>query len=731
MTIETGPERPGLPLPGRGLFVLTVFTGSFLLFLVQPMFARIALPALGGAPGVWTVAMLFYQAALLAGYVYAHLLTRRGGKWQPWVHFALFGAAALTLPIGMRDIGGYEAVGPTLWLLALLTVSIGPVFFLVAAQAPLMQSWFAAGERTHGQDPYFLYAASNAGSLAALAAYPLLIEPYFPVDVQRFGWSAGFLLLAALTFFASRGVHPEKRDALAAGAPIPRRRYVYWGALAAIPSGLMLSTTTFLTMDIVAVPLLWVIPLGLYLLSYIVAYAEGGAIFVRQARFIAPLLLLGVGSYAFLADGVLALLFAMAGLILLFYVALALHGELAATRPPPAQLTAYYLTISVGGMIGGLFPAVVAPSAFDWTYEYPILLIGAAALLPATPLLKWLAALWQGPRGRQAAWTLALVLLALSTVALGSSEGTPTWLRVGIGIGAVILIGMRLPFALAFTALLLSMGGWTTVVQSVTTGQRTRSFFGIYTVTTDRDQGVRRLEHGTTLHGLQSLEPGNRRTPLGYYSDTSGAGRVFAAAAADAKIGVVGLGVGSLSCYAKPAQDWTFYEIDPAIVRIARDESRFTYLSSCTPDARIVLGDARLSLARKDKPKYDLLAIDAFSSDAIPQHLMTIEAFQLYGQRLATDGVLMVHISNRFLNLEPVVSAITEELGWQARIMDDRPSEEGPSAGLTTRSIWVAMSPDASRIEALPEAQGWRPLERHNVSAWRDDFGSIVSVLRY
>ena len=739
MTIEAA--RSGrsfsLPLPGRPVFVAAVFTGSFLLFLVQPMFARLALPALGGAPGVWTVAMLFYQAALLAGYLYAHLLVRAERKWQPLVHLGLFLLAGTTLPIAMRDIGGYEAIGPTLWLLTLLAVSIGPVFFVVSAQAPLMQSWFARGERTSGRDPYFLYAASNAGSFLALAAYPVLIEPYLTLPEQRLLWSAGFILLAGMTAWCAHGLggrgvaEREKTEDRYAQPRIGWRRHLYWGALAAVPSGLMLSTTTFLTMDIVSVPLLWVIPLGLYLLSFVVAFSSGGEIFVRQARFTAPLLLLAVGSYTFFAEGLFALLFAMAGLVLLFYIALALHGQLAATRPPPERLTGYYLTISAGGMAGGLFPAVLAPALFDWTYEYPLLLIGAAALLPSTPLLKLLARFWDRPKGRLASWLLAGFALLLSAVPpLGGADlAVPA--RIVIAVIALALIGRALPFAAAFTALLLSMGGWETLGESVADRTRTRSFFGVYTVSEDVAQRLRRLEHGTTLHGLQSLDPALARSPLGYYRPASGAGQVFAAAPPGADIGVVGLGVGSLACYAKPGQDWIFYEIDPAVVRIARDPERFTYLAACAPDAEIVVGDARLSLSRHMEPRYDLLAIDAFSSDAIPQHLMTREAFALYAGRLEPDGVLLVHISNRFLDLEPVVAAIAEEMGWSAKLLDDRPAAEGAETPLYTRSIWAALAADESTLAALEEEAGWRPLQRRGVPAWRDDFGSIVSVLRY
>lgn len=724
MTAAAARSSTVLPLPGRPLFVFTVFLGSFLLFLVQPMFARVALPSLGGAPGVWSVALVFYQGALLAGYIYAHILTKRGGRVQPLIHLGLFAAAAVTLPIALRSIGGYEAIGPTIWLLLTLTVSIGPVFFVVSSQAPLLQRWYAMGAKTAGRDPYFLYAASNAGSLLALAAYPLVVEPYLGVETQRVAWSAGFVLLALLTGLAGRGLRLEPALEEEKAEPVTFKQYAYWTALAAVPSGLMLSTTSYLTMDIVSVPLLWVIPLGLYLLSFVIAFSEGGAVFVRQARFISPLLLLAIGSFAFQAEGLFAFLFAMAGLILLFYVALALHGELARTRPAPASLTNFYISMSVGGVIGGLFPALVAPAIFDWVWEHPILLVGAAALIPATPLFVFLARAFDSERGQWLAGGLVVLSFALALLTLVVPEAAAETLPYAIIGVALLLIGQRVAFALAFTALLLSMGGFETAASR--DELRARSFFGTYTVAEDREKGTRQLMHGTTLHGVQRTEE-ERSGPLGYYGPESGPALVLRAAAPNASVGVVGLGVGALACYAKAGQNWTFYEIDPVVVEIATDDRLFTYLSECTPDADIVVGDARVQLRADEGAAFDYLVVDAFSSDAIPQHLMTLEAFDLYRRRMAADGMLLIHISNRYLDLAPVVAAIAKEMGWQARIRDHRPDEDN----LFARSIYVALSADEARIEALDASGEWERLPSRQVEPWRDDFGSIVSVLRY
>ncbi|MEE4349826.1 MAG: fused MFS/spermidine synthase [Pacificimonas sp.] len=725
MITDTASARTVAFAPGRGTFIAAVFLGSFLLFLVQPMFARLALPSLGGAPAVWSVALVFYQAVLLAGYLYAHLLTKAGLRIQPLVHITLFAAAALTLPIALEELGGAQRFGPTAWLLLTLAASIGPVFFVVSSQAPLLQSWYAHGAKTAGREPYFLYAASNAGSLLALAVYPLVIEPNVDVDAQKMLWSIGFVLLAVLTALAGRGLSPVAVAAAptATSEPIAVKTYGYWLALAAVPSGLMISTTSYLTMDIVSGPLLWVIPLGLYLLSFIVAFSESGGVFVRQARFIAPLMLLVIGAYVFVAEGIFAFLFAMAGLVLLFYLALALHGELARTRPEPARLTNFYLTMSAGGVLGGLFPALIAPALFDWVWEHPLLLIGAAALLPATPLLKVWANQLEGRHGPLIVGGLVAISFGLAVIVAVAGSDAVEPAAIGISLAAVLLLGHRLAFAAAFTALLLAVGGW-----DLLTGdreERQRSFFGVYTVQVDEEAGVRQLLHGTTLHGSQRLGE-DALSPVGYYGPGSGAVLALEDAAADAEVGIVGLGIGALACYRQPDQDWTFYEIDPVVVEIAQDERLFSYLPDCTPDAEIIIGDARLSLQEDPARTFDVLVIDAFSSDAIPQHLMTVEAFQLYRARLKPGGKLVVHISNRYLDLAPVVAAIAEEIGMAARLRDNQPGDP-----LYARSIYVVLADSEAELTAMDSARDWSSMPTRRVEPWRDNFGSIMSVLRY
>jgi SAM-dependent methyltransferase len=731
LQLSHGRERFAKPL-----FLLTVLTGSFLLFLTQPMIARMALPRLGGAPAVWNSAMLVYQGLLLAGYAYAHFLTRLRPRRQAGVHLALFAVAALWLPIGVSDAVLPADSAPALWAPWFLASSIGPLFFIVSAQAPLMQRWYAL-EGARG-DPYPLYAASNLGSFAGLLSYPLLVEPLLTLHQQSLVWSAGYLLLVMMVVACALTVPAAAVEAMPkAEGPAPsRRRLLHWVALAAVPSGLMLSTTTHLTTDIVAVPLLWVLPLALYLLSFVIAFAHRrGAANVIVA--IAPLFLLVAGGFAFSGGSDQPFFTATLGLLLLFIIAVALHAEMYRRRPEPAHLTAFYLAMAVGGVLGGAFCAILAPTLFDWAYEHPLLIVAAALLMPQTPFIPWAQDMPAAVR-----WLLAAGLLALSWAIdqnLGPFTGPGAALAgsVLISLVALAFIGRNLVFAAGLLALMLSYGGWTKLEES-REGIRTRSYFGVYTVTTRRSPPSRQLTHGTTLHGVQNLTPGGETEPTSYYARRSGVGHAIGALpvfhSPNAAVGVVGLGTGTLSCYARPGQDWRFFEIDPAMVRIARNPAIFTFLSRCAPHAKVVLGDARLSLSREPEGRLDLLAVDAFSSDAIPIHLLTREALQVYRRALKPDGLLLLHISNRYLDLEPVLAAAARSDGWHAAAFDYSP-EPGEEGRNLSRSIWVAMTKDKDslmtlRISSAGDAHLWRPLvSRPGFPGWTDDYASILPLL--
>ena len=717
----------------RPLFLVTILAGSFLLFLTQPMVARMALPRLGGAPAVWNSAMLVFQFLLLAGYAYAHFLSRLKPRLQAGVHLGVFAFAALWLPIGLTAWVLPEHASPAVWAPLFLLGSIGPLFFAVSAQAPLMQRWYAL-EASRGE-PWALYAASNLGSFAGLLSYPLLVEPLLSLRQQSLLWTAGYALLVLLVAACALTIPAHRAEAKPAeSAPAPTARLIlFWVLLAAVPSGLMLSTTTYLTTDIVAVPLLWVVPLGLYLLSFVLAFADRR----RPADFItalAPLVLLIGGGFAFAEGSHSPLFTATIGLVLLFVVAVALHTRLYRGRPAAGHLTAFYLAMAFGGMLGGIFCAILAPTLFDWAYEHPLLLLAAAPLLPQVSFVPWADRI-----PKRLLWVMAGFALVLS---FDVDLGLGGWLvggrallgSIAISIIALHFVGRRALFTVGLAALMLSYGGWQKMYQSGT-GMRARSYFGIYTIAERTDPPSLILTHGTTLHGIQNRSPGEALEPTSYYARRSGVGHALASAPVlygpNARIGVVGLGAGTLTCYALPGESWLIFEIDPTIVRIAT--TRFSFLPRCAPQARVVIGDARLSLSRQPAASLDMLALDAFSSDAVPMHLLTREALGVYGRALSPHGLLLVHISNRYLNLEPVLAAAQAD-GWNGAIFTYIP-EPGETVHNVSMSVWVAMARDPATIDRLRQASGadaalWLPLQvRPGFRGWTDDHASILPLL--
>lgn len=725
------------------LFLLTILTGSFLLFLVQPMIARMALPRLGGAPAVWNSAMLVYQALLLAGYAYAHRLTREPARRQAIIHIAVFAVALLWLPLGLAGLQPPADGSPIFWVPWLLIASIGPLFFAVAAQAPLMQRWYALSGNQG--EPYALYAASNVGSFAGLIAYPLIVEPFTTLQSQKWIWSGIYLALMALVAICATQLW--RKSAVISDAPkrteersqIGWTRRLYWIALAAVPSGLMLSTTSHLTTDLMAMPLLWVIPLGIYLLSFSVAFADNRILADICTR-MAPVVLVIAGSFVFIVWGKAAINGMVASLSLLFVVAVSLHAEMYRTRPAPSELTSFYLMMSVGGVIGGLFCAILAPLVFNWTWEHPILILAAAVLLPKVGIISL------DHTNRKIVTVMAVLgLIALSFAIYGvmfepdATSITKVVLAAAIMAIGIVTAGFPVPFLLAVAGLLTINGGWDNFEKS-TNGSRMRSYFGTYTVT---DSGnARWLMHGTTMHGMQLREEPTR--PISYYPATSGVGIALTKApelyGPTASVGVVGLGTGTLACYRKPDQYWQFFEIDPLVIEIARERKIFSFLERCAPDVPVTLGDARLTLAKIPQGTFDILALDAFSSDSIPLHLLTKEAFATYSRALKPDGLLLVHISNRYIDLNPVVAAEAKANGWHAALRHDRPTDAFMKKG-DRASQWIALSRDRAKLAALTGKvekinnrhyvpDPWLHLDPPGDTVpWTDDYASVLPHL--
>ena len=727
------------PKASRALFIATILTGSFLLFLVQPMVARMALPRLGGASAVWNSAMLVYQALLLGGYAYAHALSRLPIRRQAAVHIALLLLAGLTLPVSLVALPPPSPGTEVLWVPLLLALSIGPTFFAVSAQAPLMQRWFAADPQAGA--PWALYAASNIGSFAGLIAYPLLAEPLLSLHHQGWAWTlgyAGMIGLVALCAWARWHVTDQPRaGSPQVSGPIAVRTFLLWLALAAVPSGLMLSTTTHLTTDLFAMPMLWVLPLGLYLLSFVAAFAErrGPA---NVLSVLAWLAMLTAGGMAMISRGSSGLAPVLASLLLLFLICTALHARLYDLRPAPERLTLFYLVMSAGGAFGGIFTALVAPALFDWVWEHPLLVLAAALLLPRAESLDWRRMPGLEP---EMARVGMVALAATAAFCLWRLYDTNTLVDAGIyrwiWAGGAALVGLALvPWrglcATLVLVLMLVQGGFETIGNS-RDHIRTRSYYGVYTVRDYPTLHVRSLAHGTTIHGEQSTDPALTSTPLTYYGPGAGAGIVFGNGSAlfpsSPRVGVLGLGVGTLACFNRPGWAMTFYEIDPLVLHKSRDGT-FTYLQRCAPQAPVIIGDARLAIASAPPGSFDLLAVDAFASDSVPLHLFTHEAFGTYLRALSPHGVMMVNISNRFIELEPPLAAEVHARRLFALARDDAPDLDSEF----TASTWVAISRDPEqmrRITVIAPDKPWRPLTPPAPRVWTDDHASILPYVRW
>jgi hypothetical protein len=669
----------------------TILAGALLLFEVEPLIAKAILPWFGGSAQVWTTCLLFFQAALLAGYLYAHVLTTRVPPRLQWrIHAGLLAVSLIFLPIipaeHWKPAGGED---PLFLILGLLTTTIGLPFMLLSATSPLVQAWLARPVDGEVKPPYRLFALSNFGSMLALLSYPVLVEPYVPAHLQAVGWSAiyaAFALLCALTAWRYRNGELEPRAKT--GRPAWSNRLM-WFFLAAAPSGLLLALTNFMLQNVAAIPLFWVVPLALYLASFILAF-NNLEWFARPAWYVlftlalVAALLAPTGTFSDFGLWSLPLLSGV-----LFIFCCVCHGELALAKPEPRHLTEYYLIISTGGAAGGLFVAAVAPSVFNGPYELLI-------LIPLTALI---------------------VLVAAARHFDDWTEARPSILAIG---GGAAVLGSA--FMMAQTA--TSMVADSIVLK--------RNFYGALRVqdmvlTAANPVPVRRLINGSILHGIEVKAVPLRRVPLSYYSRPSGIGRLLTEAGKSGpiKVGVVGQGVGTLAAYGRAGDTYRFYEINPDVDRIAREQ--FWYLSSNPAHQSVVLGDGRLSLEREPPQGFDVLAIDAFLSDSIPLHLLTREAFSLYWRHLKPGGVLAVHVSNRYVDLAPVVAQDAAARGLQARVIDIYTDLDHG----VTRSVWVLVSSrkalfqsgELANIPAVPVPSDLRP--------WTDDYSAVWSVLRF
>jgi hypothetical protein len=730
------------------VFVASVFLGAWLLFLVQPMTGKMLLPLLGGAPAAWNTCLVFFQAAVLAGYAYAHAVTTWARpRTQLVVHLTLVLLALATLPprLDPGAAGSLSAAeNPIGWLLVRLPLALGLPLVVLSATTPLVQHWLARTSHPSARDPYHLYAASNLGSLVALLSYPVLVEPALRLEQQGRLWTGGYVTLVALVGACAVLGARSSGDITRSGGAEHRvgviRRF-RWLALAFVPSSYLLGVTAFITTDVAAVPLLWIAPLALYLVSFVLVFARRPWISHRGVSRVLPALTLFVVLVDLSRMTVPLWLLIPLHLATFFAAAVACHGELAADRPDPSRLTGYYMLVSLGGVAGGALSALLAPALFEGVVEYPLAMILACLLRPAAT-----AAGGAATRPSRVARSLDLVLpLALGVLTalliLGASSLGPADERARVawmlGVPAILcymFVDRPLRFALGLAALM--------VAAQLYPGPRgrplhqERTFFGVVRVTIDPTGQFHQLVHGSTIHGRQRRGGVARDEPLSYYHPLGPAGDIFRAAGAGAAtrtVAVVGLGAGSLCAYARPGEEWVFYEIDATVERIARDPAYFTFWRDCRAERRsVVRGDARLRLAEAGDHRHGMLVVDAFGSDAIPVHLVTREALALYRRKIAPGGWLVFHISSRHVDLRPVLASLARDAGLVGRARDDLVlSSEERRLGRDP-SRWVVMAEAPSDLSALAERAGWQRLVAdRRIRPWTDDFSDLWSALTW
>jgi SAM-dependent methyltransferase len=735
------------------LFVFTAatFLGAGLVFLIQPMVAKMLLPLLGGTPAVWITAMLFFQAALLAGYGYAHVSTARLGlRRQPLVHILLLLLPLPFLPVALPERWVPPVEGsPVGWLLLALVLVVGLPYLAVTTASPLLQRWFSGTDHREASDPYFLYAAGNAGSLLALLAYPFILEPRLTLRAQALVWTGGYVLFVVLSVACilflrrrpARAAPPdragskrrgkERGKSSAAGTAIDTWTRLRWMLYAFVPSSLMLGVTQHLTTDLAAAPLLWVLPLTLYLLTFVIAFARLADPVVRLASGLLPFAAVALGLE--LLDVLEPALWIRIALHLatLTLVGLVAHGRLAAERPAPERLTGFFLLISVGGVLGGVLNALLAPLVFPILLEYPLVLAVAVFLRPPR------AALDPVP-GYVTATGLALAALVsvLVIFLIPAAESQPVifWVLLAVTVGAVYLLVVHprpVAAGLAAAAVLAAA-----TVPTEVAFYRSRTFFGVQEVRRygNPESGYHLLYHGTTIHGGQLVQDGELRpTPITYYAPSGPIGsfvnlRQQGDPEALDRVAVVGLGAGTMATFGRPGDTYVFYEIDPEMRAIAQDPDLFTFLPDSAAETTVVLGDGRLRIAEAPRAEFDMILLDAFTSDAVPIHLLTREAVATYLDKLAPGGVLAFNVSNKYVDLQPPLAAIAGDLGLSGVVAEDSVEDRDR---VKYASRWVLLAPDAPSLPA-PDGLPWRVLDPPEVGPpWTDEFSDIASVVSW
>lgn len=734
------------------LFAVTSGLGAFLTFLIQPMAGKALLPSFGGAPAVWAVCLAFFQTVLLAGYGYAHLgIAGVGPQRGAPVHLLLLLGVMPLLPLDIARLqaalDGAEVLERPEWALAARLIrTLGLPCLVLAATAPLLQGWFLVARGESRADPYPLYSASNIGSFAALLAYPFFVEPAVPLELQARWWSIGFAVFILFVFVCMlamaaapcgfRAAHPESDEQSRGGTTESCPGWM-WFVWSAVPASLLAGVTTHITTDVAPLPLLWVVPLAAYLLSFVLVFAPG----IRPVSW--PVLLGMPFAYAVLLPVLLhggassVSIPLIVHLTAFFTTCLVFHGMLASTRPPADRLTAFYLTLAAGGAAGGLFNGIAAPCLFPDIFEYPAMLVVAALLFPASRLRSYERSI---PNAISVGIGVAIVYIVLYNN--GAFGLTPSFGRLFMSLASGFVVMAMASWRPAFWGVVFAagiFGGTGPALHDQTTILRARSFYGAFQVVETGGGRYHLLQHGNIHHGGQRREAGRRHVPMFYYSRESPVGRVFREMAIGRRarrVAVVGLGTGGIAAYGRPWQRLDFYEIDPLIIRIARNPDLFSFLHDTAARTRIVEGDARVKLEKAPDGAYDLIILDAYSSDAIPMHLLTCEAIGLYMRKLSPTGLLLFHISNRYLDLEPVLGAVAAShrlVALTARYEpgDDEALHYESDVRYVFGSKWVLIAMRKEHFGQLVRDSLWREAKiGPSGLAWTDAFSSIWQAYR-
>lgn len=724
------------------LYAVTLLTSSSLLFAVQPMVAKKIQPLLGGTPAVWTTAMVFFQAVLLAGYLYAHLTTKwLGTRRQSALHLVLMIAGVAFLPIAFEAPADTAVLQtPTWWLLGALLAGVGWPVFIVSTSAPLLQKWFSATDHPDAADPYFLYAASNTGSIGALIAYPFIVEPHLGLSAQSTLWMAAYLILCAGVAICAavlwRGSCKETTPTPRAAPPaasfdVDWRRRTTWVLWAFIPSAAMLAITTHLTTDIAPVPLLWVIPLAIYTGSFIAAFARHRPVSTKWWVGLSPPAL-GVSCLLLVTNTTEPIAWiALAYLSTLFVVCMAFHCLLADDRPSTTELTDFYLWVAVGGVAGGLFNALVAPMIFDRLLEFHLTLFAAALAIPSA-LMERSSLRYTTGLTVVAAGSCSLVLVVPSAPSM-TTLIVPSLVAAGL-LTCLWLLHIRPRWTPVW------LGGLVAIVVVIDARPESdelhaeRSFFGTHRVVETSSGTHHVLYHGTTIHGAQARDDDFQSVPLTYYYYDGPLGQVFDELNRRVDrhpVAAVGLGIGSLITYVEDQQTLEVFEIDPVVKAIASNPDYFTYLDDCRADCRVRLGDGRLHLERAESERYELVVVDAYSSAAVPVHLLTRQALESYVRALRPGGIVAIHISSPYLDLSAPLAQTARELGLEVRVQQHRVDEDDPAYNLfVDSSKWMLVTTSEYALGALADDDRWeKPPERPDIRPWTDDYANIRDAM--